>query len=501
MKKLYIIIFCIIAIILCVLLIGRSKFFPEKSTITTSKVITPGSSSQDTQDIDKTKTDEQLNSTNLTAFVPMQSDETLIATHSSDINNDTYEDQIIAVKRANNPYIMVVVGLYSPKLTHYLRTCEIPTEITQVKTFTLTTLDITGERINTIIYTGFSDNNDSILQAYNGKISQDIGFELVQIADLKSNGTIFIEPVTRTAAYDMSLVSGQSYPIWVYSTDDENGQNTYDQIQSRYIWNSLEQKYLKDYETRVTGKKIATKELQRIQDGTVETFMAFLDGLWYKTSSKTGETRYLFFDKDQNEIIFLLDQIQEIYTTINSTLRRNGIYISTTNKSIQNLTRRLDISLVGTEEIRIKLRDDLRMLIGEETVWDGNYKKMTSRSSTNKSTKQIDKNLIIKTLKTNKEPWRFSDGSSIEFLENKFIIQKENTTQEGTFFLVESNEKILIQCKSNNTALPDGFYSINIIDDNKKSSVKILELIPANVNLTGHYPSGKPIIKLETPFN
>lgn len=500
MKRFYIIFFSCIGIILCVLFFGRNIFFPQKSNVTTSRIVIPAV--ENTKDTSKTQdkpTGTQTN-VNLTAFVPMASDETLIATHSADLNGDSFEDQVIAVKKSSSPYINLIVGLYNPEITVYFRNVEISTEIVQVKTFSCYTLDITGERINTLIYTGFTENNESVLQAFNGAQNEEQGFYLEKIADLKSSGTIFIESVTRTDAYAMSLVNGDCYPIWVYGTDEEDKDN-FVQIQTRYKWNPQERLYLKDYETRVTGKKLVAKELQRIQDGTVETFMEFLEGLWYRTSSKTNETRYLFFDREQNEIIFLFDQTQEIYTITNSTLRRNGIYMSTANKSISNLTRRLDISLMSTDTIRIKLKDDLRMVIGEETVWDGNYKKMTSTTSQEKVGDKKEISYFSDFLKTEKNPWSFQDGITIEFKETTFDIQKDGIVESGVYSTVPIGDSQILQCRSNSKSLPSGFYDVKSLNDGKKTGKKIIELLPVSLNTEGFFPSGKPSIRLETESN
>ena len=131
----------------------------------------------------------------------------------------------------------------------------------------------------------------------------------------------------------------------------------------------------------MTGSRIAARELARIQDGTVETFADFLDGLWYKTSSAQSGIRYLFFDHAQKEVIFLYDDTEEVYAWEDSNLRRSGIYITTTNKSITNMQRRCDISLAGIDEVRIHIIDDVRMIIKENNLWDGSYRKMTAFTS------------------------------------------------------------------------------------------------------------------------
>lgn len=496
MKKFYLIIFCVIAIILTILIFGHSFFFPKENNITTSKVVIPIANNEKNNFNTQSNTENDNTSISMTSFIPLQGDETLIGTHSVDFNNDTYEDQIIAIKKANSSFITLIIGLYKPQLTLYERSIEIPTEISQVKTFSFTTLDITGERLPTLIYTGFTDSNESVLQAFNPDTSD--SFNVKQIVNLKSTGSIFIESSNRSDAYAMSMVQGESFPIWVYSTDSEKPEGSFDQVQTKYVWNSPQREYIKQYETRVAGKKIEAKELARIQDGTVETFLNFLEGLWVRTSSNTNATRYLFFDKTEKEVIFILDSTQEIYTFTNTTLRRNGIYMSTENKSISNLSRRLDITLLAPDEIRIKLNDDVRMIIGEETLWDGQYKKMPQNSAAS-SIQSKPTSSIINQLKTNKNSWILSDGNRIVFSEKQYSIHTDNGTQTGSIATVTIKNEVILQCKTNNsTILPSGFYRvIESTAEQKDKSKEFITFVPVTLTTTGLLSSSGKAIQLE----
>ncbi len=497
MKRFYILVFGIIGSVLLVLLAGQRFFFPEKKTITGSKLIiassSNGSANTDSVSSDKLTTDE----TSLTTFIPLKSDETLISCISFDINADSYEDQVIAVKNAQTPFITLIPGVYNPQSTEYERKDEIPTEIAQVKTFSFTTLDITGEKINTLLYTGFTDNNESVMQAFNGMFDKDKNFYMHKIIDLKTDGTVFIEDLPRSESYDLGFTKGASFAVWVYSTDNQIAQNSFDQIQTKYVWSHDQNEYIKQYETRVTGKKIAAKEVERILDGNPETFLNFLDGLWYRTSGTNKETRYLFFDKKENDVIFLYESTQEIYTIINKTQRRSGIYMSLTNKSIQNLSRRIDVALLGTDEIRIKLTDDLRMVIKEETLWDGTYKKMSQKSLT-QSTGQNTLKDFHKQLQSGKNPWYTSDGVKVEFENSKIKIQSEKENTRALYSPAAIKNETVLQIRSDSKTIPSGFYKVKRSSGNSDIATDILELTPINISTDGYFNSGKASIRLET---
>ena len=120
---------------------------------------------------------------------------------------------------ANNPDIVIIIGLYNSKTSEYQRFTEIQTSIFQVKTFSLMTMDLAGNHTNTLVCTGFSSNNDSILQAYNPKTSKN-RFSLVKIIDLKTDGTIFIQQAQRNDNYSIYNMNAECFPIIMYSTEE-----------------------------------------------------------------------------------------------------------------------------------------------------------------------------------------------------------------------------------------------------------------------------------------
>ena len=244
-----------------------------------------------------------LLSSSLVSLIPLEDDETLISVLSQDFDGDGYDDQVNAIKTIKNPHLLLLVGIYNTKISKYERKALIETTVTQVKTFSYTGLDLTGIHRTALVYQGFSEDGESVLSAF---FLEHKGEEFVvkNIAELKADGTIFIQQSERIEAYEKSQANGGSYPIWVYTTDTEKTNST-DQIQTKYDWNASEEKYVQVEQFRVAGSRLAQAELSRIQDGTVETFASFLNGLWYKTElSSDGSNCYIFFDYDAKEIIF-----------------------------------------------------------------------------------------------------------------------------------------------------------------------------------------------------
>lgn len=498
-KRLFIVIVVVVVAALAVVFISRVFLVKPAEKTTASRVVTPQVAGND----------EKANSNNsvmsddavLTSLVPLKSDETLISIVTMDFDGDGYEDQVNAIKTASSQYLSLLVGLYTPTKGTYERMAVIATPISQVKTFAYTGMDLTGEHKISLVYQGFTENGDSVLQAYfinriSGK------FSLQQIADFKADGTIFIQQLDRYDAYERSQATGASFPIWVYSTDTAQGVNSTDQLQIRYDWSAEQHKYVLGAQIRVAGSKLAAKELARIQDGTVKTFAGFLNGLWYKTENDNSGLRYLFFDYNAREIIFLLDDTEEVYNWVNSNLRRNGIYLSTTNQEIENLQRRVDISLLGIDSVSLKLQDDVRMLIGENTLWDGEYKKMnfTSLANTMNATSMTGLKFIAD---LEKVPfWTIADGKTVSFDNGAYNASGENYIDNGNYTVADTDGHAFIQFRSKTAnGLFNGTYLVTYAPLQSKGGDDVdynhdsIILQPYTITLDGSFPAeNRPVI-------
>ena len=377
MKRLIPVIFLLVAAFLALLFFSRNLFVKDNS-ISRARVVIPVVGSHDASG----KHDEYSDSLLQTPFIQLSSGETLVGTLEMDIDGDGYDDQVNMVKTAASPYIVLIVALYDSKTGSYTRSNYIATQITQMKTFACTSIDVIGNHKNSLVYQGVTDSGNVVLKIFMGRRNSDGDFLLDEIGDFEADGTIFIQQTPRSESYELSQTKGESFPVWVYTSEQKNAGSSspqLDQIQTMYEWSEEKASYVVSKTIRVAGNRVVAKELARIQDGTVATFGRFLDGLWYKTDNVGKSIRFISFDYQNSEIIFEYEDSEEVYSWLNSNLRRNGIYFSAVNKSIENLQRRFDISLISTDEIRIKLQDDVRMLINESTQWDGNYKKFTSK--------------------------------------------------------------------------------------------------------------------------
>lgn len=499
-KKIIIIFFSVILFFLFSVFIVRTFFYKPKDQKTSSTVVIPQINKKgDTAVVDSSTYVEE---NTMVSLIPLNDDETLFGVVSMDFDGDGFDDQINAIKTSSSPYISLIIGLYNPKKSVYERMGFISTEINQVRTFSYTGIDLTGEHKISLVYQGYADNGDSLLQAFFIE-RKGLKFNLRKIADFRGDGTIFIQQTDRYDAYERSNAKGASFPIWVY-TSDVSKPNSTDQLQIKYDWNDDEKSYVQVQQIRVAGSRLAAKELARIQDGTVATFAKFLNGLWYKIDN-TGKVRhYLFFDYESNEIIFFDENIQEVYKWVHSTIRRNGIYISSINQEIQNLQRRVNVSLLNVDEIRIRLQDDVRMLISESNIWNGDYKKLSSVPNVEKKTNNSSNSTDFLKILEEGVFWKNSEGNKIKFEDGNFTLEIDDKVETGVYAKLTLDDKFFIQFRSQNkTSNFNGVFLVSFTassNNSKKINKDSLILQAYKVQPDGYFSLEKrPVIltKLE----
>lgn len=441
------------ALIAGVFFISKKMLTKEDKSSTRARIVTPKSSASANSENETTPS--SIESEKYETFVPLYSGETLISTLTIDINNDGYDDEVIIVRKASSPNLWIVAALIDSDSGFYERLDPIKTQFTRTRTFSYMGMDVTGEHKNALVYQGLADDGNYIMEIYLCAERNGISY-LRNIGDFSCDGTVFIQQTERSESYALAMSKGESFSVWVYKSDTPQtpegetvkpsvGQN---QIQQEYKWNPSSQKYELVREINVTAGRLAATELSRIQDGTVETFADFLDGLWYKTSNTDGNIRYMYFNYADNEIIQLYKDIQEVYEWEDSKLRHNGIYLTAVNADIMNLHRRFDIALINTDEIKITLRDDINLIISENTQWDGNYKKMSLQDTFGDFAASTEKDVYLKELQ-NGDAWTTADTTvTLNFAEYTYSLLNGGLTETGIYSVEKIGSYNVIQFRS-----------------------------------------------------
>jgi hypothetical protein len=439
------------ALIAGVFFFSKKVLVKEDKSSTRARIVTPKSAVAANSENETTPS--SIESEKYETFVPLYTGETLISTLTIDINNDGYDDEVLIVRKSNSPNLWIVAALIDSESGLYERLDPIQTEFTRTRTFSYMGMDVTGEHKNALIYQGLADDGNYIMKIFLCAEQRGISY-LKTIGDFSCDGTVFIQQTERSESYALAMSKGESFSVWVYKSDIQNADGSdktkiaQNQIQQEYKWNPSSQEYELAREINVTAGRLAATELSRIQDGTVETFAAFLDGLWYKTSNTDGNIRYMYFNFPDNEIIQLYKDIQEVYEWEDSKLRHNGIYLTAVNADIMNLHRRFDIALVNTDEIKITLRDDINLIINENTQWDGNYKKMSLQDTFGDFAATEEKNIYRKEL-TKGDAWSTADTTiTLNFANYTYTLLNGGLTETGIYSIEKIGSYNVIQFRA-----------------------------------------------------
>ena len=500
-KKITVAVFVVIALAILGIYLGQKLFYhPEETKNSSTLVIPQVKSATDSVSLDSSVFVEEET---LISLVPLESGETLLSIVSMDFDGDGYDDQINSIKTVNSPYISLLLGLYNPRKSTYERMSVIATEITQARTFTYTGMDLTGNHKISLIYQGFAQNGDSVLQAFFINRSGE-SFSLQKIADFRSDGTIFVQQIDRYDAYEKSHTKGESFPIWVYSSDSSRP-NSVDQLQTRYDWNDGQNQYVQSSQVRVPGSRIAANELSKILDGSVQTFTKFLNGLWYKTINQGDEKLYLFFDDENQEVIFFNQSSEEVFNWIHSNIRKNGIYLSLVNQDLNNLQRTININLVSTDQIYVRNQDDLRMRITETNQWDGDYKKFVANLdnfSASKTSSSSSNDILVQDYISqfeNAVSWKTSEGNLLSFSKGNLTFQDDSQIYQALYAPLQVGNQAFIQFRTKSslewlsqTYLLSYGTSLNSSEFNKNTII----LQPYALQANGAYALNKRIIVL-----
>lgn len=468
----------VIVVIAVVFFLSRKLSDKKDKSLTRAKIVTPKSLSVSESDTEKRSS--SIESEKYETFVPLYTGETLISTLTVDINNDGYDDEVIIVRKSNSQNLWLVTAIIDPETGNYRRLSPIETEFTKTRTFSYSGMDITGDHKTALIYHGIADDGNYIMKIFHC-IETDGKYGLVSIGDFSCDGTIFVQQTERSESYELALSKGESFSVWVYKSEvSENNKadstvknDNGNQIQQEYKWNAGAQKYQLAQEIRVTAGRLAAKELSRIQDGTVETFAAFLNGLWYKTSNDDGDIRYMYFNYDNREIIQINKNIQEVYEWDDSKLLHNGMYITALNADISTLHRRFNIALTNVDEIKITLRDDINLVIKENTMWDGQYKKMSIQSSFSESVMDSELELYLKEL-IKGPSWSTSDGLfTLKMTENTYSLNANEILENGIYSYGKNGNYNIIYFRSDmNSSVLNESYSINFATKTITETIK-----------------------------
>ena len=412
------------------------------------------------------------------SVITLLSDEILVDDIPVDVNGDNKEDKIIAAKKLSDQFIYLLIFLQDNETQAFTRTAEIKTEATHAKTLSVDTLTVREYRYPIIAYSGMNADNMQVFGMYALEIDNEKITNINSLAGIQADGQIILKNEQDDSISD--------YTISAYYSDND-APNTLNQIEKQYTWNDKKGIFEQTKEIKIPGNRIESQFLKKFQTGDSNSFQEFLEGLWYQPSARKDQNRSIFFNRSENEIIFSVNNIQELFTIDSVTPRRFGIYFSTKNASISSIHRRIDIELLGIDEVRIRVIDDIaRLKIGVASNWDGTYRKINNTVRESQRNTALDN--IKKLLTADGKTWNSTEGYSLSFSDNSYRLLQDTVRNSGWYTILQIQDNTVLQLKD--TENRERFFSL--VFDNADKRLNLMEV---SVSVSGITPIGNsPLI-------
>jgi len=351
------------------------QFFNSKTTeYIQTRIVIPNETNPylDSEFTGQIAWDDKLNTK-----VSMEDGELVIAVFNRERDETIAEEQFVAFLHSTDTErrIYITYIYYDERTQSYIRSWNAPTASTRPETISLFSDDLVGDRNDCIIVTGMNNRNDHTMTIFRrSPLRTDRTFN--KIAELQIDGSIKIQEIKRSLAYQQGITRGQSYNIASYGHDSSSS-NILDQIETIYSFNPDNERYEQASVLKIPGSQIEQQRLRELLSGTKGVFESFIHDLWYYVSPQgTIDSRqYIYFDPVGKEIIFFGDETQQVFHWQNSSSTRYGLYIRSQNMSISTLLRFIDIELESLDSIRLRVTEDVQLKIAVNTTWDGSYRR------------------------------------------------------------------------------------------------------------------------------
>jgi len=431
------------------LAVNRDELSLTPETRANVKTIIPSAENKPAENVKTVDENASYDESKTQPLITLEDDETFLQAITVDIDKDGTSDQICAVKKTSEQNIFLIPGIQNPITTEYTRLQPIRTGVTQTRTLLFYSLDILGDHSSALICSGMTADNMQLLSVYIPlkEKTQIVGYTTV--ADLRADGSITIQEIARSDAYNLALTKGDSYPIYPYNSNPDSPQ-TLDQIERVYRWDPAVKRYEQISESKIEGKRIESKMVAQLQSGDLDSFEEFLGGLWYMPSTSQAEgNKYLYFNPPDHEIIFNNGSIEEIYVRESGSARRYGAYLTTHNESIPSMSRLINIELTGIDEIKISILEDVKLKIGVASDWDGVYRKMAANSTMPKNNHLQSIQDIQETLDSSTNNWVSVDGQAF-YTDNgrNYTLTDSDGKDAGSYALMTVQGQPVIQLRS-----------------------------------------------------
>ncbi|POR05249.1 hypothetical protein AU468_01815 [Alkalispirochaeta sphaeroplastigenens] len=310
--------------------------------------------------------------------VHLPDDYLLISTHNVSLTMSEPDEQIVVVKRRDDPSdrIRLLVAIFDPLRNVYRISWEGVTDATGMRSFSVSTMDLTGDHLEEIVGIGIDPEGKQTINVFRQEPRERGQRDLLfrQIFSGTTDGSIEIADRRRSDAYRTLQTTGESFPIFLFQRNDQTG-DPHDLIRSEYRWNAESGHYLLAHQEDLPGVQAEQAQLRELYDADAAGMEQFLSGPWFRsTGTGLGSSAELaFFDTANQRVSLFHADAQEQYEWVNSYKaiyqRGPGLLIHLRNAVLRTVRRQIAVTVLGTDTISITVD-------GAE-YWNGQYQRMT----------------------------------------------------------------------------------------------------------------------------
>jgi hypothetical protein len=383
MIKRYFRIFTIVVFFVTVSVIGTliflpGGFFAEKDMVVGhTRVVIPqnvGSGGNPNEFLENQNIEESS-----AARVPFGENESVISIITRDFDLDSVEEQIIAYRNFQEIDMPIYVTYAdTAENGEYARVWTSLTAATRPGSLVLYSEDLIGDGGVCALVSGMNGSGEQTLTVFRKNSSsherQNMSHDpFTKIAEFIIEGSIAVQEVQRSQNYQQGGIRGQSLTISTFSRDYESA-NMLDQIETTYTYNAANGLYEQSKIVRVPGRQIEQRRVTELLSAP-NKFEEFISGLWVHDLSN-GQKQYVYFNPARAELVFYINNTEEVFTWQESNPTRYGLHIIGKNISLAKIRCTMNIELESLESIRLRVFQDAYLRTGPSTVWDGSYRKI-----------------------------------------------------------------------------------------------------------------------------
>ena len=438
--------------------------------------------------------------------VSMDPGQFIVTIIQTNLDLDTEDEQIIVHKVSkgeNSPIIVDVVDFDSIR-NKYVISYKYETQATNVRSFDLSLMDVTGDHNLEIVCRGSFGNDTQTLDILK-RNQQKSSYGLLTykpILSLKENGNIEIQQNPRSQSYKTGISSGKSFPV-IATVNSLEEKNRFDIIRKSYYWRNDEDSFSLINTEKIPGKQIEDSRLRSILAGTKKKFEEFLSSMWVLSSGQDEtDSPLVLFELDKRKITFFDNDIQEVYRWESSTKTLyNTLIINCRNDIVPFLKITMYIRITDINTINLVYKDDSIRNSKKATNknWSGKYLKTDKTLEDYLFTR--DNADELQDTDTHLTGYYKSDyGDEIYFDPPRFELHKDGKTYKGGVYRFSIGTDIL-QLKfidENHKVFKTETYKYDfMVNKSDLEIVRTLVLIPGTINVTGFVPSGETFIRYE----